>query len=112
LRYRHSRWGVKNDERLDAERAAQADLLRCVAGNPFRPAGLDPFSRTPTVASLAQAAYDERVLPSGELDSLRMAVLADALEETGAGGDVLGHLRSLGPHVRGCWVVDLILGRS
>jgi hypothetical protein len=49
----------------------------------------------------------------GTLDNTRLAVLADALEESGCTSeDVLGHLRGPGPHVRGCWVVDLCLGRS
>lgn len=53
---------------------------------------------------------DERQLPSGHLDAGRLAILADALEEGGgANADILSHCRSPGPHVRGCWVVDLIL---
>ncbi len=85
-------------------------LIRDGVGNPFRPAILAPAQRTPTVVSLARAAYDERQLPGGELEPHRLAVLADALEEDGAVGDVLEHLRSPGPHVRGCWAVDLCLG--
>jgi hypothetical protein len=42
----------------------------------------------------------------------RLAVLADALEEAGAEGELLGHLRGLGPHVRGCWAVDLVLEKG
>jgi hypothetical protein len=95
-----------------AELAAQAQLLRDVFGNPFQPVPLDRGWRTPAVASLAQAAYDERILPSGELDLTRLAVLADALEEAGASGELVEHLRSAGPHVRGCWAVDLVLGKE
>ena len=94
------------------EDAAQANLLRCVFGNPFRPVALDPNRRTATVLSLAQAAYDERQLPAGTLDPQRLSVLADALEETGADSALVAHLRGEGPHVRGCWAVDLALGRS
>ena len=47
-------------------------------GNPFCRASADPACLTPTVVSLAQAAYDERILPSGELETARLAVLADA----------------------------------
>ncbi len=62
--------------------------------------------------ALANAAYAERILPSGQLDPQRLAVLADALEEAGgADPDLLGHLRSALPHIRGCWVVDLLTGR-
>jgi hypothetical protein len=65
------------------------------------------------VSSLAQAAYDVRLLPSGELDAARLAVLSDALEEAGCtDGALLSHLRGPGPHVRGCWAVDLILGKK
>ena len=71
---------------------------------------LDVAHRTPTVIALAQAAYDERQLPSGELDLHRLAVLADALEEVGAAGELVEHLRSPSPHVRGCHVIDLCLG--
>jgi hypothetical protein len=65
------------------------------------------------VVRLAQAAYEERHLPEGTLDITRLFILADALEEAGCSDpDILGHLRGPGPHVRGCWVVDLLLGRE
>jgi hypothetical protein len=65
------------------------------------------------VARLAQTAYDERHMPEGKLDNGRLAVLADALEEAGSTSeDMLDHLRGPGPHVQGCWVVDLLLGRE
>jgi hypothetical protein len=70
--------------------ALHAGLLRDVFGNPYRAAAIGPALRTPLVASLAQAAYEERLLPSGELDAARLAVLADALEEAGATGGLLG----------------------
>jgi hypothetical protein len=92
--------------------ATEAAHLREILGNPFRPAAFDPAWRTPLVVSLAEAAYQERLLPSGELDPQRLAVFADALEEAGAGGELLAHLRGPGPHVRGCHAVDLILGKS
>jgi hypothetical protein len=65
------------------------------------------------VAHLARDAYDDYLLPSGHLDSERLTALADALEDAGcADPELLGHLRSPGPHVRGCWAVDLVLGKS
>jgi hypothetical protein len=65
------------------------------------------------VLSLALAAYTDRNLPSGELDHARLAVLADALEEAGCSEQSLrDHLRSPGPHVRGCWALDLLLGKG
>ena len=61
----------------------------------------------------AQAAYEERELPSGHLSPTRLAVLADALEEAGCrDADLLAHLRAPGPHVRGCWALDLLLGKE
>jgi hypothetical protein len=88
-------------------------LLRCIAGNPFRPISVDPAIVTPTVASLARAAYDEPLLPSGEIEGDRLAVLSDALEEAGCDdADILAHLRVPGPHVRGCHILDLLLGLS
>lgn len=96
----------------DAELRALGVRVRCVFGNPFRPVTLDPGRLTATVVPLAQAAYDERFLPSGELDLARLAVLSDALEEEGCDeATILDHLRSAGPHVRGCWPLDLILGK-
>ena len=88
-------------------------LLRCIFGNPFRLVTLAPAWLTPTVLALAQAAYDDRVLPAGTLEPARLAVLADALADAGCtDGDLLTHLRGPGPHVRGCWVVDLLLGKE
>jgi hypothetical protein len=96
-----------------AEEAAQSDLLRCIFGNPFRPLSHKAAWLTPTVASLAAAAYEERDLSSGYLDAGRLAVLADALEDSGCtDADILAHCRSGGEHVRGCWVVDLLLGKE
>jgi hypothetical protein len=95
------------------ERAAQASLLRCVFGNPWRPASPDPAWLTPAVASLAAAAYNERTLPAVTLDAARLAVLSDALEEAGCTEQAfLDHLRLPGPHVRGCWAVDLLLAEK
>jgi hypothetical protein len=99
-----------NSAAEQAERVYQSYLLKDLVGNPFRPASIAPVLRTPTIIALAQAAYDERVLPSGELDAVRLAALADALEEAVCTNpDILGHLREPGPHVRGCFVVDSCL---
>jgi hypothetical protein len=89
--------------------------LRCIFGNPFRPVCISPVVvawNDAAVARLAQAAYEKRNLPEGTLDNGLLAVLADALEEAGCtDADILGHLRGPGPHVRGCWPVDLCLGK-
>jgi hypothetical protein len=63
------------------------------------------------VKCLAEAAYEQRVMPAGTLDPECLAVLADALEEAGADADLLNHLRGPGPHYRGCWAIDLLLGK-
>jgi hypothetical protein len=110
--------GVAADEHLydNIKRAGEArypGLLREVFGNPFRPLHLDPSWQTPQVLALAQAAYDNRTPPDDHLDPARLAVLADALEEAGCTERaILDHLRSAGPHVRGCWAVDLLLGKE
>ena len=50
---------------------------------------------------------------NGLIDPARLAVLSDALEEAGCPDEtLLAHLRSPGPHVRGCWVLDLVLGKE
>jgi len=87
-------------------------LLHCVFANPFRPVRLNPAWlawNAGTVVKIAQATYEDRDLPSGHLNSSRLCILADALEEAGCSEpDIVAHLRSPGPHVRGCWVVDLL----
>jgi hypothetical protein len=91
------------------ELAAQAVLLRDIFGNPFRPVALAPAWPTwneGALPKLAQAIYEERCF--GDLP-----ILADALEEAGCdNADILSHCRQPGEHVRGCWVVDLLLGKS
>jgi hypothetical protein len=88
------------------ERAVQAALFRDVFGNPFRPVDFSPSWRTDTAVSLARQLYDSR-------DFSAMPILADALEDAGCDSDeALSHCRGEGPHVRGCWVVDLVLGKG
>ncbi len=94
------------------------DLFRCVFGNPFRPVSFDPAWRSPTVQKLVESIY-----PEGPFD--RLPILGDALEEAGCNNlEMLNHLRppkrgrwwpfskkrSTG-HVRGCWVMDLLLNK-
>ncbi|MDY3563323.1 hypothetical protein R5W23_004824 [Gemmata sp. JC673] len=85
----------------------QVALVRDIFGNPFRPVTFSPSWRTDTALSLAQGMYDSR-------DFGAMPILADALQDAGCdNGDVLDHCRDpKGIHVRGCWVVDLVLGKS
>ncbi len=96
--------------------ASQIQTLYCIFGNPFRRVTINPAWLTwnnATIPKLAHAAYNDRQLPSGHLDTALLAILADALEEAGCNNtDILDHLRGLGPHVRGCWTVDLILAKE
>jgi hypothetical protein len=97
--------------------APPASLLRCIFGNPFRPSPPPPPGvlawSDGTVRRLAEAIYEERRMPEGTLDPARLAILADALLDAGCDNDdLIQHCRSDGPHVRGCWAVDLILGKS
>lgn len=171
-----SRAVIWQTQQAGALPAVQANLLRDMIGNPFRPVRLPHLWKapmgtacyshpwlTPTVVSLAQAAYEERrkgcprcdytgritnnttrgwqtcphcygkECSDGALDNDRLAVLADALEEAGCdNAEILNHLRPhiVGEwedhetgtsgvitsvplvHVRGCWVLDLLLGKE
>ena len=100
-----------------AERKGQTGLARDLFGPlPFREVPIDTGLLTwngGTIPTLAHVTYQDRETPSGHLDSMRLAVLADALEEAGCtDADILTHLRSPGPHVRGCWALDLLLGKG
>jgi hypothetical protein len=109
---------------LAVEKPLWADLMREVIGNPFHNPGLcgriwaPPDAgaphhgcrdcnhlRTPTVTSIARQCYETR-------DYAGLPVLADALEEAGASGPLLEHLRTPGPHTRGCWALDLVSGKE
>lgn len=92
-----------------AGQQAERELLRCIFGNPFRPVAVDPrwlAWRDGAIARMAQAMVDQ-----GSYHDL--PILGDALEEAGCEeGAVLAHCRAAGPHVHGCWVVDLLLGKA
>jgi hypothetical protein len=102
---------VRPDEsRIARERSAQCDLLRCIAGPlPFRAVDLTSSWLTwnhGTVPAIARRVYDERAFHD-------LPILADALEDAGcADADILDHCRRPGEHVRGCWVIDLLLGKE
>jgi hypothetical protein len=92
---------------VDAEHTTQADLLRCIFGPLlFRPVDFTSDWRTPTVIAIAQAIYDKRGFDD-------LPILGDALEDAGCTNtDILEHCRSSSNHVRGCWVVDFVLGKK
>jgi hypothetical protein len=89
------------------ERGRQIALIHDVFGNPFRPVNFDPEWRSDTALSLASHIYEAR-------DFAQMPLLADALQDAGCdNADILSHCRDAnGVHVRGCWVVDLVLGKE
>jgi hypothetical protein len=103
---RASRWKARKASAEIEERKAQASLMRCIFGNPFRPVTATPSWLTSTVVDLAEYIYKERAFE-------RLPILADALMDAGCDNeDVLNHCRSEGPHCRGCWPVDLLTGRK
>jgi hypothetical protein len=105
-------------EQEAAFRRDTISLVLDVFSNPFRPrpplATLTHTWQSGTVARLALGAYEERQLPSGHLDNAKLNILADALEIANCtDSEILDHLRnSAAVHVRGCWVVDLLLGKE
>jgi hypothetical protein len=90
-----------------AEARAQCDLLREIIGNPFRPVEFAPEWRTDTAVTLARQMYEAREFSA-------MPILADALQDAGCDNlDILDHCRDTSlTHVRGCWAVDLVLGKT
>jgi hypothetical protein len=100
-------WGAAVDSAGDEQFAPQADLLREIFGNPFANPFFKPAWRTSDVMLLAQGIYEERAFD-------RMPILADALQDAGCDSEyILTHCRDTAlTNVRGCWVVDLVLGKS
>jgi hypothetical protein len=87
-----------------AERQAQAGIVRCLAAS-IRVA-LDARWRTVDTLALARGIYEERAFD-------RLPLLADALMDAGCNDEqILAHCHGEGPHVRGCWVVDLVLNKE
>jgi hypothetical protein len=86
---------------------ARPILFREIFGNPFRPVAFNPAWRTTDVMLLARGSYDEKAFD-------RMPILADALQDAGCDSeDILHHLRdATATHVRGCWALDLVLGKE
>ena len=96
------RAGTAYDAATRAELPGQAAIVREIFGNPFRAVAVSPDWRTDTAVALARQMYESR-------DFSPMPILADALQDAGCdNADVLDHCRGSGPHVRGCWVVDLV----
>ena len=90
----------------DREAIPELSFFHDIFGNPFRPVAFDPNWRTSDAVSIARAMYESR-------DFSPMPILADALQNAGCEhADILDHCRGTGPHVRGCWVVDLVFGKA
>jgi hypothetical protein len=106
-----SMWGTAEGDAVAQEAAGErgpieCDLVREIFCNPLRKFSFDPSWRTPEALAVARTAYEERHFED-------LPLLADALEEAGCTDEaILAHCRGPGPHVRGCWVVDLVLGYS
>ena len=93
-------------EGADSERATLVAVVRDIFGNPFRLVAFEPRWRTSDTVGVARGTYEDRAFE-------RMPILGDALMDAGCADEqVLEHCRSEGPHVRGCWVVDLVLGKE
>ncbi len=83
-----------------------SQVLKDIFGNPFRPTILVPVWVNTMVLNLAQDIFDGRIFDC-------LPLLADSLEDAGCtNADIMNHCRSPGPHVRGCWVVDAVLGKE
>ena len=86
--------------------AAQANVLRDLFGNPFRSVSFDPSWASTNVLSLARHIYEGR-------DYSLMPILADALMDEGCDDEaMLSHCRGPNEHIRGCWLLDLLLGKT
>jgi len=95
-----------SEELRDEHLRLQATVFRDIVGNPLDPVPFDPRWRTEDTLGLARGIYEERAFA-------RLPLLADALMDAGCDDDrLVGHCRSKGPHARGCWVVDLVLGKK
>lgn len=88
------------------EKEAHVVLIRDIFSTPNRSVTADQSWLTLTVLESAKAIYENRAFD-------RLPVLADSLDEAGCqDAEILDHCRQPGPHVRGCWVVDLLLGKE
>jgi hypothetical protein len=98
------RWMHSADPPMPA--AAAPSLLRDICGNPYQPVAALRPALASTVQNLTTSIYKGHSFD-------RLPLLADALEDAGCiDADLLGHLRGPGPHARGCWAVDLVLGKT
>jgi hypothetical protein len=107
-----SMWDAEFESESDRQRTLSqirkitASLIRDIFGNPFRPVAFVQRWRTADTVGLARGIYEDRAFD-------RMPLLGDALMDAGCADEqIISHCRSEGPHVRGCWVVDLVLAKE
>lgn len=109
-------YGARNAVTTAGALKPLADVLLDMVGDPFVPVTIAPSLlqwKNGVIMELARSAYEQRLLPQGTLDNSMLAVLADALEEAGAGPELVDHLRLPDwQHYRGCWALDLMLGKT
>lgn len=106
IRLQSSRTTPELNHLTDAQNREFRALVWDVVGNPYAPVRLRDEWRTSTALALARGMYQSR-------DFAAMPILADALQDVGCNEDrVLDHCRGTGNHVRGCWCLDLLLGKS
>ncbi len=100
MRYVQAEFGSPSEHKVCA-------CLREVFGPlPIRLMAVNPLWRTPAAVALARSMYEDRRFED-------MPLLGDALEEAGCTDEqILSHCRGPGSHVRGCWILDLLLGKN
>lgn len=100
-------WATRCSPAMAVEYARHASLVRDIFGPlPFRRATIDPAWLSPSVTQLAQTIYEERAFH-------HLPIFADLLQESGCtDADILNHCRQSSEHVRGCWCLDLIIGKE
>jgi hypothetical protein len=103
---RLEKWEAECEEMSERVRAEFCAHYRDVLGSPFQLISFDPDWQTPTVLALAQGIFADRSFD-------RLPILADAFQDAGCESvPILNHCRGPGPHIRGCWVVDLVLSNA
>ena len=87
----------------DTHLRLQENIFREIVGNPFLPVDFDPRWRTDDVLGLARGIYANKAFA-------HLPILSDALMDAGCDDErIIGHCRDKCQHVRGCWLIDLIL---
>lgn len=90
----------------DSQIRLQEGIFREIVGNPFLPIEFDPRWRTDDVMGIARGIYANRAFT-------HMPILSDALMDAGCDDEhIIGHCRGKNQHVRGCWLIDLILQQN